>query len=379
VATISDPPKSHGTINVGIGWKLSSFTGWGVYGLNLTLALLDDGRFRPCPLLEPENLYPDPIQAARLAPIMEEAKKYRGQNHLPFPVFNPFGNDFTGLDQFTGAYNAGFGFIENTHFSETGLQKARRMNVLVAGSTWNGQLLSLLNVAPVIVSLQGIDPRLFHPVAAPKVFPERFLIFSGGKLEYRKGQDLVIAAFREFQKRHKDAMLVFAWHNLWPNTAREIATSSLVVGLPAQDSGGRWDFRNWLLQNGLLPDSFIDIGLVSNHLIPYVLRQADVGLFPNRCEGGTNLIAMETMACGVPCILSDDCLILKQQGPCRPTPAFPGVEGWGESSVDEILGHLEWAYSHRKDLSEMGKSTAKRMSGFTWTNQVRKLLEQLRL
>ena len=118
--------------------------------------------------------------------------------------------------------------------------------------------------------------------------------------------------------------------------------------------------------------------------------EADVGLFSHRCEGGTNLVAMETMACGVPSILSkntghldiiadDDCLVLRQQGPCKTTPHFPGVEGWGESSVDEVVGHLEWAYQHRGELAAMGARVAERMRGFCWENQVRKLMAGLGL
>ena len=38
--------------------------------------------------------------------------------------------------------------------------------------------------------------------------------------------------------------------------------------------------------------------------MPDVLRRADVALFPNRCEGGTNLVAMEAAAVGVPVVLS---------------------------------------------------------------------------
>ena len=33
-------------------------------------------------------------------------------------------------------------------------------------------------------------------------------------------------------------------------------------------------------------------------------RNTDVGVFPNRCEGGTNLVLMEYMACGKPVIAS---------------------------------------------------------------------------
>ena len=35
-----------------------------------------------------------------------------------------------------------------------------------------------------------------------------------------------------------------------------------------------------------------------------VMQEADVALFPNRCEGGNNLVALEAIASGVPTILS---------------------------------------------------------------------------
>ncbi len=374
---------------IGIGWQISNITGWGVYGLNLTMELLHDRRYHPCALLEPLIVSADPLSASRLAPLLAESKTLRKENRLSFPLFRGFGNDFVSSTEVTGVTNIGFLFIENTHFTKAGLDRARGMDALVAGSSWNYQLLSQFQLPKTFVNVQGIDLGIFHPAHVWKAFPDRFVIFSGGKLEYRKGQDLVIAAFRRFREKHPDALLVFGWHNLWPSTVREIGTAQLVAGVPQPDAYGRWDFRAWLWQNGLPDDSFIDIGCVPNHLMPQVLRQADVGLFPNRCEGGTNLVAMETLACGVPCILSrntghmdiisDDCLVLRQQGRCRPSPAFAGVEGWGESSVDEIVAHLEWAYHNRSQLTEMGAQAAQRMKGFSWKIQIHKLLDHLKL
>jgi hypothetical protein len=47
----------------------------------------------------------------------------------------------------------------------------------------------------------------------------------GGKLELRKGQDLVVAAFRVFRQRHPEARLIVAWHNSWLGHMRTIARS----------------------------------------------------------------------------------------------------------------------------------------------------------
>ena len=43
---------------------------------------------------------------------------------------------------------------------------------------------------------------------------------------------------------------------------------------------------------------------VVNRQLPHLIKQADVAVFASRCEGGTNLMAMETLACGVPTLIS---------------------------------------------------------------------------
>ena len=40
--------------------------------------------------------------------------------------------------------------------------------------------------------------------------------------------------------------------------------------------------------------------------MPKYLISSDTALFPNRCESGTNLVAMEAMAAGIPVILSNN-------------------------------------------------------------------------
>src|SRR6185312_7856169 len=153
---------------------------------------------------------------------------------------------------------------------------------------------------------------------------DRFLVFSGGKLERRKGQDIVLAAFRVFAERHPEAMLVTAWRNAWPTPKSNIDESGLTAPLPF-DAEGQADIAGWAAANGLGPGNFSDLGFVPNAQLPTILREMDAAVFANRAEGGTNLVAMECMACGVPTILSrntghldliedDNCFPLTQQG-----------------------------------------------------------------
>jgi len=183
------------------------------------------------------------------------------------------------------------------------------------------------------VLLQGIDPSLFHPAPRRGLVNERFVVFSGGKLEYRKGQDLAVLAFSRFARRHPDALLLMAWGSPWPGIARNLAGRSAAAEVPF-DAEGRPDHAAWTEANGIPPSQVRHLPPLPSVAMPRLLREADVALFPNRAEGGTNLVAMECMACGIPTILSantghldlvqdDTCLPLLQQAPI-PGPSYRG-------------------------------------------------------
>jgi glycosyltransferase involved in cell wall biosynthesis len=111
----------------------------------------------------------------------------------------------------------------------------------------------------------------------------------------------------------------------------------------------------------------------------------DVALFPNRAEGGTNLVAMEAMACGVPTILSrntghtdliedENCYPLVEQRPLSGEEAgFGGVAGWGESDIDEIVEALERVYAHREEARQRGLAGAATLGQFTWARTAREM------
>ena len=132
------------------------------------------------------------------------------------------------------------------------------------------------------------------------------IIFSGGKFEYRKGQDLVVDAFKRFHRQHPDSLLRFAWHNMWPNTALTMNASALVrrYGMPVRMATGRYDFTSWLLSVGLPHGSFEDLGVVPSEEMPQVLMASHAALFMNRGEGCTNLLAKEALATGLVAVLS---------------------------------------------------------------------------
>jgi tetratricopeptide (TPR) repeat protein/glycosyltransferase involved in cell wall biosynthesis len=387
-------------LRLGLAWPLNQMTGWGIYGTNLTLQLQKNPGYEPMLLLPPDTSgVVNPLVRSQLQPACDRyqnLEQLRNQNPgkpiwCDFPVLHALGNNFISVattQQLSGKQNIGLIFFEDTNFTPEKRQLAENYLLIVAGSNWNAEVLKSQGITTVQALPQGIDPTLFHPAPKSNLFGDRFVIFSGGKLEYRKGQDIVIAAFKAFQKRHPEALLLTAWHNFWPQFMRGLETTGHVKGLPQIGADKRLNITDWLLKNGLNPDSFIDIGAIPNYLMPQIIREADCALFTNRCEGGTNLVAMETMACGIPTILSantghldlidpNHCYPLKTQKTVQPTPQFIGVEGWGESDIEEIIETLETIYQNRETAQQKGIIAAQFMQQWTWENQVNRLLEIL--
>lgn len=376
-----------------IHWGISSFFGWGVYGLNLALHWARD------PDLEPIASFPirdseiaiDSLKRLALksffadsAELVDRLKPFTSRPvGVDGPVLAALGNEFSlptlrpGV-AFSGRPTVGVVFFEVPQLDAATLERARAFPLIVCGSTWNERILREYGVDRVTTVIQGVDPTLFHPAPKAGVLGDRFLVFSGGKLELRKGQDLVIAAFRRFAERHPEALLVTAWHSPWPQFARTLDASGRAAPV-VFGADGKVDAAAWAAANGIRPEQVLDLGAVPNAFLPTILREMDAALFMNRSEGGTNLVAMECMACGIPTILSANTghldLIEADNGyPLQRQQAHGGlgarvgrVPGWGESDVDEAVAHLEAIHRDRTEARRRGLKGAETLQRFPWS------------
>jgi glycosyltransferase involved in cell wall biosynthesis len=161
-----------------------------------------------------------------------------------------------------------------------------------------------------------------------------------------------------------------------------------VRGAPVATSVGL-HVREWLAANGVDPSAVLDIGATPNALMGQLVREADVALFPNRCEGGTNLVAMECMASGVPTILSANtghldlialggCVpLVEQRAVPAPVHGFRETAGWGESDVEEMVEALERVYQDRAAAQALAREGAERLAAHSWERQIERLLDAL--
>lgn len=368
---------------------MSSRTGWGVFGINLALQL-SARRIPAISFIEPIDLDLPPAKERALAQVLDWQKQATAMLPpepervltCPYPVMHALGNGLTTTSvsrKVAGQPDIGMVFMEDCAVTATIRRRAERFRLMLAGSSWNARLLQEGGIAPVVACPQGVDTQMFDAEGEAFDFGGRFTVFSGGKLEYRKGQDMVIAAFREFLNHDPDALLATAWHSYWPDATPW--PSAHVIGQPEAGSDGRLRLTEWVVDNGIPERNFLDLGAPPNSDMPAIFRGANAGLFTNRAEGGTNLVAMEAMATGLPCILSantghldllgdGNCIPLGQQGSCSPFGEFSNVGEWGESDIGEAVAALIRLRDDQAAAHAIGQSGHRFMQDWSWADRI---------
>ncbi|MGD9950494.1 MAG: glycosyltransferase family 4 protein [Desulfobulbus sp.] len=294
--------------------------------------------------------------------------------------------DLNPLHTTRGIRNIGYTFFEN-ELTEQSRENAKHYDLVLAGSNWCCQKLLDHGIANSGTLIQGIDPARFAPLP-PKTDNQLFIVFSGGKFELRKGQDIVLSAFRKIQKKYADIILMNMWYNFWPESMAMFQHSRHIMFSPY---GNDWnEFMHHIYRiNGLDPKRIITLGAIDNEQLAAIYAKTDLGVFPNRCEGGTNLVLMEYMACGKPVIASytsghKDVLSPSnslQLDNLTPYPIYDANKAlwadWEEPSVDQLVEQIEYAYHHRQEIQRIGEQAGRDMLGFTWADTAKSLISSI--
>lgn len=277
------------------------------------------------------------------------------------------------LAQAHGDINAGYFFFEDEQACREHAQLGK-WDILFGGSTWNSTIASEVLGRNCPCVFQGVDTDLFQlrnpstrrvidgPLANP-------YIFSGGKFEYRKGQDIVMAAFKLYQEKHPDAHLLYAWKNAWPESLKTMEQSNLI------------QFKYSDSHLHALYDIFEPNGISMLKATPvpassqvkqstFIRQYADIAVFPNRSEGGTNLVAMECIASGVPTILN-------------PATGQSDLIDYAVALCDQnphtLASMIRTVASDYPNRQERALKAAKEFrERFTWENTCRTIIKELR-
>ena len=331
--------------------------------------------------------------------LMEELPKLRpvsiikdddGSSHnanLPGPLFQALTNvTFEPLFELArGNRNYGYTFFEN-ELTRQSLENAKQYDLVLAGSSWCRDRMLEAGITNCDVLLQGIDPKRFYPIVHGTPH-DRFVIFSGGKFELRKGQDILLRAVKILQDRYPDIHLVNCWYNLWPESLRQMSNSPYITFTASKGETWQETMRRTYTANGLDPERITTLDLVPHEKLRELYAQTDIAVFPNRCEGGTNLVLMEYMACAKPVIAAatsghndvvtaDNALLLRQLKDINIVDEDGGLVGrWQDPSLDELVAQIEYAYLHRDAIRLKARQAGNDLKRYTWQHCAEKLVE----
>lgn len=281
----------------------------------------------------------------------------------------------------------GYTFFEKTRLRKEDVTSAQAyFDRIVAGSKWCQNVLRDHGVTSLSTVIQGIDPLNFHPgYAAKERYKDRFVVFSGGKMELRKGHDIVLRAFKVLQDKHEDVLLVNSWYNQWDDSLMTMRMSPYITfDMPPGNYFKAID--RLLFANGIDPRKVITLPPVPHTKIAEIYKDTDCGLFPNRCEGGTNLVLMEYMACGKPAIASfctghtdvvnkDNSILLKDIGKLQiKNEKEELLQELDNPNIDEVIAELNRAYENRESIREIGRKAGEFMQSMTWERAAREFL-----
>ena len=370
---------------ISLALPLGSFHGWGICGkflvkelskLTKVIAITDTLKF--------ENINDELEYRFLKSKVINQEDYQKIKQSSAVQLQNPLiqsivGNTFVPLmPNLKGTINLGYTFFEENILSEEFINNARSyFDFIATGSSWNEKVLRNYGISNVKTVIQGIDPAFFNPYHSEKdFFTDAFVIFSGGKFELRKGQDLVIRAYKHLQDRFNDVMLINCWQNFWLDSFNTMTVSRHIRFTPSGSSDTN-AINQILIDNGIDLKRVITLPTTPNVMMAKVYKNTDIGLFPNRCEGGTNLVMMEYMACGKAVIASyntghEDILTesnsirLLNMSELNISRRNRLVAKWYEPSIDEIIANLEEAYYNRQALKPIAKQSARDLSKKTW-------------
>lgn len=263
-------------------------------------------------------------------------------------------------------------------------------DVITTGCDWATRVVMDHGMTRVVTLHQGVETEIFQPftdpIARPPALEGKFLVFSGGKYEYRKGVDLTIAAFAAFAQRHTDVILLINAYNPWPWSQGGLRLSRHFEFAPVRSYPA--DLARVLVRNGIPPDRFVVLEPGSRADLARTMSMSNCGLFPIRCEAGTNHFLMEYMACGRPAIATYSTGLLDILRPGYNSVGLEGVREvqpalergetqrghWSEPSLEEIVEGLEQLYRSEATCQRLGRLAAEDMRAFAWTHSAARLL-----
>ena len=181
--------------------------------------------------------------------------------------------------------------------------------------------------APAVVVPLGVDLREFQELPAAGRFRERFpeigqkeIILFLGRINFKKGLDLLVQALARVVRKRRDV--------------------HLVVAGPDDDGWGA-RVKGWLQQEGIA-DCATFTGMLLGEEKLAALRDARIFVLPSYSEN-FGIAVIEAMACGLPVVISDQVNIWREVEAASAGLVTPCEAGQTATAMLELLDNPELA------------------------------------
>lgn len=279
------------------------------------------------------------------------------------------------LDQFVGkGPHIGWPIFELDKFNEVELHHLKNCDKLFVCSQWAKTVIeNNLPSASVEVVPLGVDTTIFHPTNY-QVFPptnaKPYVFMNVGKIETRKGHDILVEIFNRAFTLEDDVELWIMWTNPFLSEEEHMQWAK--------------PYKTSKLGEKI---HFIDRCNTQSQ-VAGLMRQTHCGIFPSRAEGW-NLPLLEMMACGKPCITTnyaahtefcnnDNSYLVnvEEKEDAIDGKWFFGQGQWakiGEKQIDQFVEYMRFMYKNRP-CGENAFNSAKK---FSWQNSAQILKNYL--
>lgn len=260
----------------------------------------------------------------------------------------------------------GMPIFEVNGFTQQEVVHLNSLDHIIVNSQWASSIVQQYCKTPVSVAPLGVDISVFKPDTR-HIEKKDFMFLNVGKMEKRKGHDILIDAFNKAFTKNMDVKLYLLWDNQFPNCNRQYW-----IDLAKKSRMG-----SQIYPLARIPDP---------DTVVMLMQQADCGVFPFRAEGW-NLPLLEMMACNKPVIATNYSApteYLKEENAYlldyemesaqdNEWKQFNGQFQWAKPNVDQLVEWMRYVYKQRP-ANLQGVLTAKQ---YTWTNSATQTLKIL--
>lgn len=273
-----------------------------------------------------------------------------------------------------GKYKVGFTMLEADGLPSEWVKQCNQMDEVWVPSSFNKDSFAKAGVkVPIYVMPLGVDVDHFNPEINPRRLSAKFSFLSVFEWSERKGQELLIRAFKEEFTYLDDAVLIMKVFN--PDIRNNIELELANLGVRADD-------ENIIILLG---------ADVPYYQLGSLYRGADCFVLPTRGEGW-GMPIMEAMACGIPVIATNwsaQCdflndgnaylLNVKKLVPAITKSPYYKNLNWAEPDYEHLRYLLKYVYENREEA----KKKAMRASDFiinnySWDTVIQKMMGRIR-